>query len=234
MVYGGKLTRFDRRTGQVENIAPKPIRTADFRMLRTAPVVFSPVDPHVLYFAANTLWKTRDGGRSWQQISPDLSRKTWELAGECRQVSGHSDCQADAARRHLCVGAFAARHQPYLGRDRRRLDPCHGGRRTALEGRDAAAAGPFAKVSILDAGHFDALTAYAAINTLRLDDMRPHILRTHDGGKTWTEIVNWNSRWRARGCGARRSQAQRACCSRAPSARCMFRSTTAITGNRCG
>ena len=46
------------------------------------------------------------------------------------------------------------------------------------------------KVSIIDAGHFDALTAYAAINTLRLDDMRPHIYRTHDGGKTWTEIVN--------------------------------------------
>ena len=49
---------------------------------------------------------------------------------------------------------------------------------------------PFAKVSIIDAGHFDKSTAYAAINTLRLDDMRPHMLRTHDGGKTWTEIVN--------------------------------------------
>ncbi len=49
---------------------------------------------------------------------------------------------------------------------------------------------PFAKVSILDASHFDAQTAYAAINTLRLDDMRPHIYRTRDGGKTWTEIVN--------------------------------------------
>ena len=46
------------------------------------------------------------------------------------------------------------------------------------------------KVSILDASHFDAQTCYAAINTLRLDDMRPHILRTRDGGKTWTEIVN--------------------------------------------
>ena len=49
---------------------------------------------------------------------------------------------------------------------------------------------PFAKVSIIDAGHFDKNTAYAAINTLRLDDLRPHILRTHDDGKTWTEIVN--------------------------------------------
>ena len=43
------------------------------------PVVFSPVDPHILYFAANTIWKTRDGGDHWQEISPDLSRKTWEV-----------------------------------------------------------------------------------------------------------------------------------------------------------
>ncbi|MFT3744506.1 MAG: hypothetical protein QM785_09430 [Pyrinomonadaceae bacterium] len=47
----------------------------------------------------------------------------------------------------------------------------------------------WAKVSLIDAGRFDANTAYAAINTFRLDDLRPHIFRTHDGGKTWKEIV---------------------------------------------
>jgi hypothetical protein len=46
------------------------------------------------------------------------------------------------------------------------------------------------KVSVIEAGHFDANTAYAAVNALRVDDLRPHILATHDGGKTWTEIVN--------------------------------------------
>src|SRR5256714_9920298 len=46
------------------------------------------------------------------------------------------------------------------------------------------------KISVIDAGQFDANTAYAALNTLRIDDVRPHILKTHDGGKTWTEIVN--------------------------------------------
>jgi hypothetical protein len=49
--------------------------------------------------------------------------------------------------------------------------------------------GPWAKVSILEASHFDTATAYAAVNTFRLDDLRPHIYRTHDGGGTWTEIV---------------------------------------------
>ena len=52
-----------------------------------------------------------------------------------------------------------------------------------------AAVTSWAKVSLIDAGRFSALTAYAAINTLRLDDLRPHIFRTHDGGRTWTEIV---------------------------------------------
>ena len=79
IIYGGKLTRYDRRTGQAQNILPRPFRAPDFRMLRTEPVVFSPVDKHVLYFAANTLWKTSDGGRKWQQISPDLTRKTFEV-----------------------------------------------------------------------------------------------------------------------------------------------------------
>src|SRR6185436_6125811 len=49
---------------------------------------------------------------------------------------------------------------------------------------------PWAKVSIMDAGHSDTLTAYAAVNTLRLDDLTPHIYRTHDGGKTWSHITN--------------------------------------------
>jgi hypothetical protein len=48
---------------------------------------------------------------------------------------------------------------------------------------------PWSKVSLLEASHFDAGTAYAAINTFRLDDLRPHIYRTRDLGRTWTEIT---------------------------------------------
>jgi photosystem II stability/assembly factor-like uncharacterized protein len=79
VVYGGKLSRYDRRTNQAQNVAPKPFRAPDYRMLRTEPIVFSPVDPHILYFATNTLWKTMNGGQSGQQISPDLTRPTFEV-----------------------------------------------------------------------------------------------------------------------------------------------------------
>src|SRR6185295_1225863 len=56
VVYGGRLTRYDRRTGQAQNVTPRALRSASFRVLRTAPVLFSPTDPHTLYFASNTLW----------------------------------------------------------------------------------------------------------------------------------------------------------------------------------
>src|SRR5205085_12490779 len=79
IIFGGKLTRYDRRTDQAQNIMPKPFRSQDFRVLRTQPIVFSPQDPHILYFAANTLWKTTDGGKNWTQISPDLTRATFAV-----------------------------------------------------------------------------------------------------------------------------------------------------------
>ena len=190
VVYGGKLTRYDRRTGQTQNIAPKPLRPADFRVLRTAPVMFSPVDRRTLYFAANTLWKTRDGGQNWQQISPDLSRKDWEIPAS---VGKYRDQPTAKPSQRGVIYALAPSpldiNRIWAGTDDGLIHVTVDG---GLHWKDVTPSQltPFAKVSVLDAGHFDARTAYAAINTLRLDEMRPHILRTHDGGKTWTEIVN--------------------------------------------
>ncbi len=92
---------------------------------------------------------------------------------------------------------------------------------------------PFWKVFNMDAGHFDKLTDYAAINTLRLDDMRPHLFRTHDGGKTWKEINSGIPDGAATST-IREDPKRRGCCMRAPRRRCMCRSTMAITGSRCG
>jgi photosystem II stability/assembly factor-like uncharacterized protein len=190
LVFGGKLTRYDRRTGQVANVAPTPIRPADFRTLRTAPLVFSQADPHVLFFGANTIWKTADGGQSWKKISPDLTRKTWEIPAS---VGKYRDTPTAQPSQRGVVFAIAPSpldvNRIWAGTDDGLIQVTADG---GLHWKDVTPPqlGPWMKVSILDAGHFDALTAYAAINTLRLDDMRPHILRTHDGGKTWTEIVN--------------------------------------------
>ncbi|HZX93050.1 MAG TPA: hypothetical protein VFE90_00930, partial [Myxococcales bacterium] len=160
-----------------------------YRVVRTQPVVFSPTDPRTLYFASNTVWKTRDGGRTWQPISPDLTRKTWEVPGNVGKYKGSEEAKpqqrgvvyalAPSPRDARVIWAGSDDGLIHLTRD-------GGGH---WQDVTPAQLLPWAKVSILEAGRFDAQTAYAAINTLRLDDLRPHLLRTRDGGKTWQEIV---------------------------------------------
>ncbi len=190
IVYGGKLTRYDRRTGQAQNILPKPLRGPGFRMLRTEPVAFSPVDPHVLYFASNTIWKTSTGGKQWQQISPDLTRTTFTLPISIGKYS--SEKSAQPIQRGVVYTVAPSPldvNKIWAGTDDGLIHVTTdgGAHWTDVTPKEL---GPFWKISLIDAGRFDDQTAYAAVNTLRLDDLRPHIYRTHDGGKTWAEIVN--------------------------------------------
>ncbi len=187
LVYGGKLTRFDRLTGQTADVAPVPLRGAGYRALRTEPIVFSPVGPHILYFATNTLWETRDGGNSWTQISPDLSRKTWPVPA----VAGQYAAETKPTRRGVIYAVAASPLNVdtlWAGTDDGLLWLTTDGGRN-WKNVTPPELQPWDKVSILDAGHFHAGTAYAAINALRLDDLHPHIYRTEDYGKTWTEIT---------------------------------------------
>jgi photosystem II stability/assembly factor-like uncharacterized protein len=189
IVFGGKVTRYDRRTGQVQNVGPQPIREADYRVVRTAPLIFSPKDLRTLYFGSNTVWKTRNGGISWQQISPDLTRKTWAVPESVGKYS--SEASAHPSQRGVI---YALSPSPldintiWAGSDDGLIYVTNDGG-AHWENVTPPALRPWAKVSIIDAGHFDRNTAYAAVNTLRLDDLRPHIYRTHDGGKTWSEVV---------------------------------------------
>ncbi|HKB10440.1 MAG TPA: hypothetical protein VKD69_07295, partial [Vicinamibacterales bacterium] len=190
VIFGGKVTRYDRRIAQVQNIAPTPVRPADFRTLRTAPVIFSAVDPHVMYFASNTLWKTSSGGRSWQKISPDLARPTWEppaTIGKYRSAETAKPTQRGVI--YTVAPSPIDINRVWVGTDDGLIHVTADG---GANWRDVTPPDlkPWMKVSIVDAGHFDAQTAYAAINTLRLDDLRPYIYRTHDGGATWTRITS--------------------------------------------
>jgi photosystem II stability/assembly factor-like uncharacterized protein len=190
IIYGGRTPiRYDRRTTEVQNIAPKPGGRGGVRVLRTAPVVFSPVDPHILYFAGNTLWKTATGGKSWQQISPDLSRKTFELPptiGKFRTEESARPTQRGVI--YTVAPSPLDVNRIWAGTDDGLIHVTTDG---GANWKDVTPPElkPFAKVSIIEAGHFDSTTAYAAINTLRLDDLRPHVYRTHDGGQTWTHAT---------------------------------------------
>ncbi|HET9011526.1 MAG TPA: hypothetical protein VFN38_06895, partial [Gemmatimonadaceae bacterium] len=192
IVYGGKVTRWDRRTGDVQQVGPKPLRAADYRVVRTQPIVFSGADPRALYFASNVLWRTRDGGRHWAQISPDLTRPS-SAAPANLGAFGAVDPEKGKHRGVIYTIAPSYRDAAtvWVGTDDGLI---HVTRDGGAHWRDVTPPAlrdrPWAKISLMDASHFDAGTAYAAVNTFRLDDLRPHIFRTHDGGASWTEIVS--------------------------------------------
>jgi photosystem II stability/assembly factor-like uncharacterized protein len=190
IIYGGKITRYDKRTGQVQNIAPEVIRSGKYRFLRTAPVLFSPTDPHTLYFAGNVLFKTVNGGHSWDIISPDLSRATWNIPASVGIYNTES--LKKMPRRGVI---YTVAPSPvdgatiWAGTDDGLIHVTHDGGKTWSNVTPPEIT-DWQKVSLIDAGHFDAHTAYAAVNGIRTDDMHPHIYKTHDGGKTWTAITN--------------------------------------------
>ena len=189
IVYGGRVTRFDRRTMQTEDITPRPTDDVPYRVVRTMPILFSPVDPHTLYYASNTLWKTTNGGRSWDRISPDLSRETWEVP---EVVGKYRGTPAAAPSRRGVIYTIAPSYLDvdtiWVGTDDGLIWVTRNGGATWTDVTPPQL-GPWAKVSLMDASHSSVDTAYAAVNTLRLDDLRPHIYRTRDGGVTWARIT---------------------------------------------
>jgi photosystem II stability/assembly factor-like uncharacterized protein len=189
IIFGGKVTRFDRTTGQVQNVAPEALRSGKYRFLRTAPLLFSPVDPKALYLGANVLFKTTDGGHSWKVISPDLSREkpdVPESVGIYRTPEMARQPRGGVI--YTVAPSYLDAEVIWAGTDDGLIHQTSNGGKTwqNVTPPDLTA---WSKVSVMDAGRFDVATAYAAINRLRLDDQRPHVYRTHDGGKTWQEIV---------------------------------------------
>ena len=189
IIYGGKISRFDQRTREVQNISPAPGRSNKYRFLRTAPVIFSHVDPHVLYFAGNVLFKTTNGGHSWDVISPDLTRVDYEVPQSYGMYTGGDLSRARNRGVIYSVGpSFRDVNVIWTGSDDGLIQLTRDGGAT-WKNVTPAAMTPWSKVAQIEASHFDDVTAYAAVNRFKLDDLRPHIYRTHDGGTTWQETV---------------------------------------------
>ena len=189
LIYGGRVSRFNQTTGEVQQVGPQLIRGEKYRFLRTMPLIFSPVDPHVLYLASQFVLKTSNGGQSWEAISPDLTRAKYDIPPSVGVFT--EQAQKEATRRGV-IYAIAPSHKDvnviWAGTDDGQIHVTRDGGKSWANVTPPALT-PWSKVAQLDASHFDDLTVYAAINRFRLDDLKPHIYRTHDGGKTWKEIV---------------------------------------------
>lgn len=189
IVYGAgrtEVSKFDMTTGQTQNVSPLPMRKRSFRADRTEPILFSPVDPHTLYYATNRLFKTTDYGHTWQIISPDLSQ---EKTGQPDSIPALTPEQQ--AQRRGAIYAVAASYKTtqtiWAGTDDGLVWITRDG---GANWSNITPPGvtPWSKIAQIDASRFDDDIAYVAVNRMRVDDMRPYIYRTHDGGKTWQGI----------------------------------------------
>lgn len=189
IIYAGKISKYDKRTGQTQNISPEAVRSGKYRFVRTAPILFSPIDSSTLYFAGNVIFKTKDGGNHWQTISPDLTREAWDIPAS---VGIYTNEQMKKMPRRGVVYTVAPSFKDintiWAGTDDGYIQLTRDGGKT-WKNVTPPQITSWSKISLMEASHTDVNTAYAAVNRIRCDDMHPHIYKTTNGGATWKEII---------------------------------------------
>ena len=195
IVYGGgtfgELNRYDKRTGQAHVIAPEAVRTfgaahPEMRFSWTSPLVFSPQDPHVLYLGAQFILKSSNRGDSWEKISPDLTG-TDPNASQEGPLSTQNARARGAGVIYTIAPSPVAAGQIWVGSDTGLIHLTRDRGKTWTNVTPPGLS-DWSKISLIEASHFDAGTAYAAVDRHRLNDIGPYIYRTLDFGKTWTRI----------------------------------------------
>ncbi len=195
--YQGKITRFDKSTGQLKDIEEHPdvsdgegAANLEHRFQWTAPLMISPHDPNTLYHGGERLFKTTDGGVHWEAISPDLTRND-----KSKQQPSGGPIDIDDTGTEYYDTIFAVAESPitkgliWAGTDDGLIQITRDG------GKNWANVTPsqipeFSRISLIDASPIDAGTAYVAVDRHENDDMHPYIFKTSDYGKTWTKITN--------------------------------------------
>ncbi len=191
IIFGGRVDRLETRSGQKYSVPPPLAYPGLYRGTWTLPLVFSAADPHALYFGNQRIFRTIDRGRHWQIISPDLSRENPAVPASL-DAATVADHDSNGARRGVvyAIGPSPLKAQLlWAGTDDglvwKSVDG--GGHWTDVT---PAVLTAWSKIGVVEPSHFDTETAYIAVDRHRLDDPRPYIYRTHDGGRSWTLIVD--------------------------------------------
>jgi photosystem II stability/assembly factor-like uncharacterized protein len=192
---GGRLSRWDARTGRVANVSPWPVssygqdpRKARYRTTWITPIAVSPRKPHAVYWGTQFLFRSTDKGWTWTKASPDL---TGAVAG----AMGCEGVNPPVAMATACgMGViFAIAPSPaadglvWVGTDNGRVQL------TRDDGKTWTDVTPgdlrdWSQVASVDPSASDPGTATIAVDRHRLDDRDPYVWRTRDFGKTWKRI----------------------------------------------
>ena len=194
---GGFLTRFNRRTGQLREVNPyprmfqgEPSSDVKERWQWTYPVIFSPVNPNVLYTSSQHVWKTTNGGQTWTRISGELTRHDPKTMGPSGGPITHDMNSPEIYATVFALGPGKKNlNVIWAGSDDGLIHVTRNGGQTwtNVTPKDMPELG---RVSQIDASSFDDGTAYVAVKRPLLNDVTPYIFRTHDFGKTWTMVIN--------------------------------------------
>jgi photosystem II stability/assembly factor-like uncharacterized protein len=188
IIYGGRVIKFNKKTGQSQNIAPEILRSSDTRFLRSMPLMFHPADRSQLLFASNKLWQTKDGGNFWSTLSPDLTRKNPEVP---ESVGDYKEPKYDSMAQRAIIYALSPspldKKIIWAGTDDGLVHVTFDGGEN-WEDVTPDTLRSWDKISNIDASHFNRDCAYISVNAIRKDNMTPLIFKTLDRGKTWTLI----------------------------------------------
>src|ERR1041384_5371592 len=190
ILFGGTVSRCDVLTGETRNVSPERGATpGQYRHAWTQPLVFSKADPRALYYANQFLYKTTNGGESWTQISQDLTREDPGVPSNLNEAAA-ADAPTEKRRGVIYTIAPSPLRSStiWIGTDDGLIQLTKDDGKT-WENVTPPALTSWSKVVMIEASHFDVNEAYAAVERHQLSDYEPHIYRTLDSGKTWTEIT---------------------------------------------
>ncbi len=176
----GSVVRMSKKTGQARDISPAPIAFGTkYRLNWNIPMAFSPQDPHVLYLGTQYLLKTVNGGTSWEAVSPDLTR----IPADEKDPKKPLGTLMTIAPSPVKEGVI------WTGTDDGSIELTRDAG-TTWQNVTPPTVSEWSAIQLIEASHFDAGTAYVAVNRNPVDDLRPHILQTRDFGQSWHETVD--------------------------------------------
>jgi photosystem II stability/assembly factor-like uncharacterized protein len=191
--YNGSVTRCDQKTNVRWDVSPTvAYPDSQFQAVWTMPVVFSEAGSHALYFGNQYLWRTTNGGQSWDMASPILTRKDPGAPSNLDSATANDLTALERSSDHWGVVYTIApspldARRVWAGTDDGLIwlttDSC-----ATWTNVTPPELKPWSMVSMIEASRSDPNEAYAAIDSHQLDDFNPHLYRTKDGGKSWQEI----------------------------------------------